>query len=89
VRLTSPIGSAAGGSVNLSNSLSNVAKLAAHPKLCGFSTPIAMGQSFIMTLYMVNKNTCNLTLTECLYQNINKSYLKKKLRVNLERMRSG
>jgi hypothetical protein len=32
VRLTSPIGSAAGGSVNLSTSLSNVAKLAAHPK---------------------------------------------------------
>jgi hypothetical protein len=32
VRLTSPIGSAAGGSVNLSTSLSNVAKLAAHSK---------------------------------------------------------
>jgi hypothetical protein len=32
MRLTSPIGSAAGGSVNLSTSLSNVAKLAAHPK---------------------------------------------------------
>jgi hypothetical protein len=32
VRLASPIGSAAGGSVNLSTSLSNVAKLAAHPK---------------------------------------------------------
>jgi hypothetical protein len=31
-RLASPIGSAAGGSVNLSTSLSNVAKLAAHPK---------------------------------------------------------
>jgi hypothetical protein len=29
---TSPIGSAAGGSVNLSTSLSNIAKLAAHPK---------------------------------------------------------
>jgi hypothetical protein len=32
VRLASPIGSAAGGSVNLSTSLSNVAKLAAHSK---------------------------------------------------------
>jgi hypothetical protein len=32
VRLASPIGSAAGGSGNLSTSLSNVAKLAAHPK---------------------------------------------------------
>jgi hypothetical protein len=32
VRLASPIGSAADGSVNLSTSLSNVAKLAAHPK---------------------------------------------------------
>jgi hypothetical protein len=32
VRLASPIGSAAGGSVNLSTSLSNVAKVAAHPK---------------------------------------------------------
>jgi hypothetical protein len=32
VRLASPIGSAAGGSVNLSSSLSNVVKLAAHPK---------------------------------------------------------
>jgi hypothetical protein len=32
VRLASPIGSAAGGSVNLSTSLSNVAKPAAHPK---------------------------------------------------------
>jgi hypothetical protein len=32
VRLASPIGSAAGGSVNLSTSLSNVAKLAADPK---------------------------------------------------------
>jgi hypothetical protein len=32
VRLASPIGSAAGGSVNLSTSLSNVAKLTAHPK---------------------------------------------------------
>jgi hypothetical protein len=78
VRLASPIGSAAGGSVNLSN----VAKLAAHPKfvwvlnancdgtviyndpvyslsnvtrlrhiqnLCEFSSPTAIGQSFIMT----------------------------------------
>jgi hypothetical protein len=32
VRLVSPLGSAAGSSVNLSTSLSNVAKLAAHPK---------------------------------------------------------
>jgi hypothetical protein len=32
VRLASPIGIAAGSSVNLSTSLSNVAKLAAHPK---------------------------------------------------------
>jgi esterase/lipase superfamily enzyme len=32
VRLASPIGSAAGGSVNLSTSLPNVAKLAAHSK---------------------------------------------------------
>jgi hypothetical protein len=32
VRLASPIGSAAGGSVNVSTSLSNVAKLAANPK---------------------------------------------------------
>jgi hypothetical protein len=32
VRLASPTGSAAGGSVNLSASLSNVAKLAAHHK---------------------------------------------------------
>jgi hypothetical protein len=32
VKLASPIGSAAGGGVNLSTSLSNVAKLAAHPK---------------------------------------------------------
>jgi hypothetical protein len=33
VRLASPIGSAAGGSVNLSTSFSNVAKLAAYPKV--------------------------------------------------------
>jgi hypothetical protein len=32
VRLASPIGSAAGDSVNLSISLSNVGKLAAHPQ---------------------------------------------------------
>jgi hypothetical protein len=32
VRLVSPIGGAAGGSGNLSTSLSNVARLAAHPK---------------------------------------------------------
>jgi hypothetical protein len=32
MRLASPIGSAAGGSVNLYTSLSNVAKLAANPK---------------------------------------------------------
>jgi hypothetical protein len=32
VKLASPIGSAAGGNVNLSTSLSNVGKLAAHPK---------------------------------------------------------
>jgi hypothetical protein len=32
VRLVSPIGGAASGSGNLSTSLSNVAKLAAHPK---------------------------------------------------------
>jgi hypothetical protein len=32
VRLATPIGSAAGGSANLSTSLSNVAKVAAHPK---------------------------------------------------------
>jgi hypothetical protein len=32
VRLVSPIGGAAGGSGNLSTSLSHVAKLAAHPK---------------------------------------------------------
>jgi hypothetical protein len=32
VRLVSPIGSATGGSGNLSDSLSNVARLAAHPK---------------------------------------------------------
>jgi hypothetical protein len=32
VSLASPIGSAAGGSVNLSTSWSNVVKLAAHPK---------------------------------------------------------
>jgi hypothetical protein len=32
VRLASPIGSAAGGSVNLSTSLSNLTKLAAHSK---------------------------------------------------------
>jgi hypothetical protein len=32
VRLVSPIGGAPGGSGNLSTSLSNVAKLAAHPK---------------------------------------------------------
>jgi ferredoxin-NADP reductase len=32
VRLTSPIGGATDGSVNLSTSLSNVAKQAAHPK---------------------------------------------------------
>jgi hypothetical protein len=38
VRLASPIGSAAGGSLNLSTSLSNVAKLAAHPKfVCIFN----------------------------------------------------
>jgi hypothetical protein len=51
VRLASPIGSPAGGSVNLSTSLSNVAKLAARPKFEGFSTPTAMGQSFIMSVY--------------------------------------
>jgi hypothetical protein len=33
VRLVSPIGGATGGSGNLSTSLSNAAKLAAHPKL--------------------------------------------------------
>jgi glycerol-3-phosphate dehydrogenase len=32
VKLVSPIGSAVGGSGNLSTSLSNVARLAAHPK---------------------------------------------------------
>jgi hypothetical protein len=32
VRLVSPIGGAPGGSGNLSTSLSNVARLAAHPK---------------------------------------------------------
>jgi hypothetical protein len=32
VRLVSPIGGATGGSGNLSTSLSNVARLAAHPK---------------------------------------------------------
>jgi hypothetical protein len=36
-----------GGSGNLSSSLSNVARLAAHPKFVWFSTPTAMGQSFI------------------------------------------
>jgi hypothetical protein len=30
--------------------LSNVARLAAHPKFVWFSTPTAMGQSFIITL---------------------------------------
>jgi hypothetical protein len=47
VRLVSSIGGVPGGSGNLSTSLSNVARLAAHPKLCGFSTPTAMGQSFV------------------------------------------
>jgi hypothetical protein len=42
-----PIGGATGGSRNLSTSLSNVARLGAHPN---FSTPTAMGQSLIMTL---------------------------------------
>jgi hypothetical protein len=38
MRLVSPIGSAAGGSGNLSTSLSNVAKLAAHAKfVCTFN----------------------------------------------------
>jgi hypothetical protein len=52
VRLVSPIGSAAGGSVDKLVDKFNVAKLAAHPNLCGFSTPNAMGQSFIITLYL-------------------------------------
>jgi hypothetical protein len=50
VKLVSPIGGAPGGSGNLSTSLSNVARLAAHQNLCGFSTPTAMAQSFIITV---------------------------------------
>jgi hypothetical protein len=50
MRLVSPIGGATGGSGKLS-SLYNVAKL--RQNLCGFSTPTAMGQSFIMSLYNV------------------------------------
>jgi hypothetical protein len=33
-------------------SLANVARLRHIQNLCGFSTPTAMGQSFIMTLYI-------------------------------------
>jgi hypothetical protein len=50
VRLISPIGGATGGSENLSTNLSNVARLRHIQNLCGFSTPTAMGQSFIMIL---------------------------------------
>jgi glycerol-3-phosphate dehydrogenase len=38
------------GSGNLSTSLSNVARLAAHPKFVWVFNAKAMGQSFIMTL---------------------------------------
>jgi hypothetical protein len=57
VRLASPVGSAAGGSVNLSTSLSNVAKLAAHPKFVWvFNANFdGMGQS-LMTLYNIGTN---------------------------------
>jgi hypothetical protein len=40
---------------NLSSGLSHVARLAAHPKFVWFSTPTAMGQSFIITLYKKSK----------------------------------
>jgi hypothetical protein len=33
-------------------SLANVARLRRIENLCGFSTPTAMGQSFIITLYI-------------------------------------
>jgi hypothetical protein len=44
---------AAGGSVDLSTSLSNVAKLAAHPKFVWVFNANCDGQSFIMTLYFL------------------------------------
>jgi hypothetical protein len=50
VRLVSPMRGDTGGSGNLSTSLSNVARLRHIQNLCGFSTPTAIGQSFIMTL---------------------------------------
>jgi hypothetical protein len=51
VRLVSPIGSAAGGSGNLSTSLSNVAKLVAHSKFVWVFNANYDGaiQSLIMT----------------------------------------
>jgi hypothetical protein len=52
VRLVSPLAGAPGGSGNLSTSLSNVARLRYIQNLCGFSMLTAMGQSFIMTLYL-------------------------------------
>jgi hypothetical protein len=51
VILVSPIGGAAEGSGNLSTSLSNVARLAAHQKCVWVFNANYMVQSFIMTLY--------------------------------------
>jgi hypothetical protein len=56
-------------------SLANVARLRHIQNLCGFSTPTAMGQSFIMTLYI-------LTLEEYLHETetpLSLQYTKKNL----------
>jgi hypothetical protein len=52
VRLVSPIGGATGGSGNLSTIVCLTLRGCRHiQNLCGFSTPTAMGQAFIMTLF--------------------------------------
>jgi hypothetical protein len=47
VKLVSPIAGDTGGSGKLSISLSNVARQQNIQNLCEFSTPTAMGQSFV------------------------------------------
>jgi hypothetical protein len=65
VRLASLIGSAAGGCVNLSTSLSNVAKLAAHPKFVwGFNAncdeTIIYNDPVVVIVAIVEKILCVL-----------------------------
>jgi hypothetical protein len=51
--LVSPIGGDTGGSGNMSTSLSNVARLTAHPKFVWAFNADYDGESFIITLYYV------------------------------------